>query len=65
MVCLYDFAIEVHNTLGYSSELVAIYNQTPQVISALPKITNLDMVNDDVGLKTRLMLKILFYVGMI
>ncbi|MEA4541279.1 fibronectin type III domain-containing protein, partial [Klebsiella pneumoniae] len=46
----YDFAIEAYNTLGYSSELVAIYNQTPQVIFALPKITNLDMVNDDVGL---------------
>ncbi|WP_147716213.1 phage tail tip fiber protein [Klebsiella variicola] len=46
----YDFAIEAYNTLGYSSELVAIYNQTPQVIFALPKITGLDMVNDDVGL---------------
>ncbi|MDT3546909.1 fibronectin type III domain-containing protein [Cronobacter sakazakii] len=46
----YDFAIEAYNTLGYSSELVAIYNQTPQVIFALPKITNLNMVNDDVGL---------------
>lgn len=46
----YDFAIEAYNTLGYTSELVAIYNQTPQVIFALPKITNLDMVNDDVGL---------------
>ncbi|EOT0228521.1 fibronectin type III domain-containing protein [Enterobacter hormaechei] len=46
----YDFAIEAYNTLGYTSELVAIYNQTPQVIFALPKITGLDMVNDDVGL---------------
>jgi len=46
----YDFGIEAYNTLGYSSELVAIYNQMPQVIFALPKITNLDMVNDDIGL---------------
>lgn len=46
----YDFGIEAYNTLGYSSELVAIYNQTPQVIFALPKITNLDMTNDNMGL---------------
>ena len=46
----YDFAIEAYNTLGYSSEMVAIYNQMPQIIFALPKITNLDMVNDDMGL---------------
>ena len=39
-----------YNTLGYSSELLAIYNQLPQVIFALPKITNLDMVNDDLSL---------------
>ncbi|WP_314419132.1 fibronectin type III domain-containing protein [Pseudescherichia vulneris] len=46
----YDFGIEAYNTLGYSSELVALYNQMPQVIFALPKITNLDMVNDDLSL---------------
>lgn len=28
----YDFGIESYNTLGYSSELVAIYNQLPQII---------------------------------
>src|SRR5699024_2829497 len=33
----YDFGIESYNTLGYSSELVAIYNQMPQIIFALPK----------------------------
>ncbi|EPB3479052.1 fibronectin type III domain-containing protein [Escherichia coli] len=46
----FDFGIESYNTLGYSSELVAIYNQLPQLTFALPKITGLDMVNDDVGL---------------
>ncbi|EHC1567834.1 DUF1983 domain-containing protein [Escherichia coli] len=45
----YDFGIESYNTLGYSSELVAIYNQMPQIIFALPKVTGLTLVNSDAG----------------